>query len=219
MKKRWKAAGGAVLAAAVLAGGVWLGGMAWHDHALREGFVCTDPANPYQSGVPIEQMDFSVYAPYLDEPVVPVGYSTVFSLPFDLTYYTEENGVKTPACTLEKGSQVCWGGPSGGLRPGYGLQTYPTYEKGWRWGRPFTAEEELEERAGEALPWYYVKTEDLNRIAAALADGGSPHLTELAQKHSVSAGEAAFSLVHSVDTIFYDNGVYLSPDLLEFPLA
>lgn len=130
--------------------------------------------NSYQEGRPMEEIPFQRIG-YLRG----TGFASsneedyCCSLPFSVTYYRMEDGKKVPALTLEKGTDVCFL-PATAPVFGYGLISYPTYEKGWRYAVPFYP-------AGEAPRWpngkvltqeectfYYVRLSDLEQLSFLL---------------------------------------------------
>ena len=97
-------------------------------------------SDQYLDGVPMEEMDFPALG------ISPIGraligfapYTVSATLPKDIVYYREENGIKVPALTLSKGSEISFYITDHTIIPyGYGYLTFPTYERGWRYAVPF----------------------------------------------------------------------------------
>ena len=69
---------------------------------------------------------------------------------------------------------------------GYGFATLPTYEKGWRYARPFVAADSAADPVIGALadprisdlPWYYLRLEDMGIFTAYDKQNKSPEKLE-----------------------------------------
>lgn len=194
--------------------GLW----SYEYYRLQAGFRQNDKPSSYDkhtdylNRVPMEEMDFLQYVRYLNRPVNPVYIEreTAFTAPFSLYYYQEEAGRKAVCLEIPADSVIEpepeW---SHGYPLGYGFESFPTYEKGWRWARPFT---DGKDAAVDELPWRYVKTADLEAFAEEMARC-SPHWQDAIQRLHASESELAYELVRKCDALFYEKGIYLSPDL------
>jgi hypothetical protein len=95
--------------------------------------------------------------------------------------------------------------------PGYGCRSYPTYEKGWRYAKPFTLSGKETEYL--LLPHYFVRTSDLESVAKTAIESTKPMMDAL-KNNGISVQDGVFSYTRFIDTIFYDKGVFCSPDLI-----
>lgn len=96
------------------------------------------------------------------------------------------------------------------LERGYGFIGYPTYKKGWRYSRTFIVDEN--DKSIEELPYYYVRTKDLEDIADKVYDANKSFKIS-SQQMKLSRNQFINKMVRVIDTTLYDKGVYNSPDL------
>ena len=133
-------------------------------------------SDQYIDHVPMEEMNFPALG------ISPIGraligfapYTVSATLPKDIVYYREENGIKVPALTLSKGSEISFYITDHTIIPyGYGYLTFPTYERGWRYAVPFEVDGEndyLRDWGEESIlsqeeaDFYYVKLEDIELV-------------------------------------------------------
>lgn len=136
-------------------------------------------SDQYLDGVPMEEMDFPALGFSLA--IAPLGfdpYTLSVTLPKDIVYYREENGLKIPALTLLKDSEISFYITDHTIIPyGYGYLTFPTYERGWRYAVPFEVDGEndyLRDWGEESIlsqeeaDFYYVKLEDIETVYRTL---------------------------------------------------
>lgn len=162
----------------------------------------------YLSRVPMEEMDFFQYVRYLNRPVAGAEYTTAYAAPFSIRYYKEDGGRKVLAHEIPAGSTLETK-PSGAYPLGYGFESFPTYEKGWRWARPFSDDKNV---IVSEMPWYYVKTADLEALAKYMVQNSS-HWQHFFQISGLSESELVYGIVRKCDLIFYERGICISPDL------
>ncbi|MBP3704217.1 MAG: hypothetical protein J6I98_01670, partial [Clostridia bacterium] len=137
------------------------------------------------------------------------GYTTVFTNSKPIVYYQKVNGVYLPAHEIAAGTQLIWSDSS---ILGYGSMTFPTYQAEWRWSRPFR---NVNEKTNEAdADWYYIKTKDLQDIALAVLNS-SDSLKDSARGMKMSIAQYANAVIHTMDNLLYQNGVYISPNLYQ----
>ena len=88
---------------------------------------------------------------------------------------------------------------------GYGLESFPTYEKGWRYVRPFVTAEETE------MPgtYYYVRLKDLENVVYDLY----AHLDLDMEKMSMPIETRVYVMTRRLDSQWYDSGIFLSKDI------
>ena len=125
-------------------------------------------------------------------------------LPADLVYYREEAGQKTEAFVLKAGTEIVVDPDQNGINRGF--YTFPTFEKGWRYGRPFTVK-------GQEAPdeYYYVKLSELEAIAKDWIEYDESVRRSLLRS-GLSKKEGAAMIVRTIDRLLYDNGIYCSKD-------
>lgn len=142
------------------------------------------------------------------------------SLPEDITYYTRKNGKFVPAFTVEAGTEVL-AFPDGMLEQyrdmpasGYGVYSWPTYWKGWRYAHPFVPENEYDP---DGENYYYVKLADLENFLIWFFKEGpqSEYWMDEAQNlpfgWSIWDGAKTYALY--IDQGMWTEGFYQSPDL------
>ena len=178
-------------------------------------FVPGEAGAQYAAHVPMEEMDVEPYRGLdgMTAGTIP-GDSLVLETP--ISYYREEDGEKIPVFTQEAGTEV----KLHRLAIGYFTHTLPTYEKGWRWGLALETA-----RGGSDPEWYYIRTEELQALAAQLRrqqrDAGATWLSESRRALRLESEKAAGwplspldgEEIFTVDAVFYRGGVFLSPDL------
>ena len=168
----------------------------------------------YQEHIPLSEMDIEQYRALFTSPVNPVGYETAFVTEQDLWYYEEINGTKTEAFCIPAGTEIDLGNylhlSSDPTELGAGFASLPTYEKGWRWVRPFATA--YEEGAQDSEGWYYCNLSDLESLAHSLLES-SESLREALTSSGMDVDTFCHAFVCQVDLCFYREGVYESPDL------
>lgn len=189
-----------------------------HNNRLQSEFTPAMSPSPYQLEIPMGKMNLTAYSSLLPDvftlPLYPLTSRIV--TPVTIRYYSEIPGHETaPALEIKKGTKIIAlpedskGSPF--YEAGYGYTSYPTYEKGWRYVRPFRLAD------GEHLPssdqYYYVRIEDLKAVIGEVIKVNPFMLTEIRQQGwSVQTGK--HNIATYLDRILYRNGAYLSPDLL-----
>lgn len=209
-----RAVSACILALAVIlaAGAVLRAGItAWENDRLRSGFAANEEWPDYREELPLSEIDFERYErAFFPGAVAPIGYPTVFTADAPIRYYRDLIGAESPAYEIPAGRALDWE-PGGFPSLGYGFVSLPAYERGWRWAQPFLPPGF--DRVPEDFPWYYVRTSDLEAAARAMFDS-SRFVQASARNARLSRAEAVFRIVRQADRVLYENGVYLSPDLL-----
>lgn len=175
-------------------------------------------SDQYLDHVPMEEMDFpafgisGAYAGSVREP-----YTISVTLPEDIVYYREVMGIKVPALTLKKGSEisfyidfVVW------MPYGYGALTFPTYERGWRYAAPFEVDGEPYHYikgddlilSQEDTDFYYVKLEDIESIVRLLIIAKNGETIDSRELESL-----VYTNLYSIDRLLANDNIYLSPDI------
>lgn len=193
------------------------GAALYHNHQLRKDFSAAAAASPYQQGIPLEQMDLSAYRSYFPGNMAEPAYSLTHRIdaPMTLKYYTEiPAGDAAVALEIPKGTMIeaipeeTQG--SSFYKLGYGYTSYPTYEQGWRYVRPFKAAEAASPGLGEE--YYYIKIDSLEAVLDAAIRANKPFRAAVRQQHwSLERGTHTFA--RYIDDALHQNGAYLSPDL------
>ena len=177
-------------------------------------------SDQYLDGVPMEEMDFPALGFSLA--IAPLGfdpYTLSVTLPKDVVYYREENGLKIPALTLLKGSEISFYITDHTIIPyGYGYLTFPTYERGWRYAVPFEVDGEndyLRDWGEESIlsqeeaDFYYVKLEDIELVYRLLI--ADRLIAEEIDPREIE--RRVQSNLLRIDQILQGSNIYISPDM------
>ena len=179
---------------------------------LEKNFQDNGKGEPYSQKIPLSEMDFTPYMEAIfNKMVIAAGspnYTSEIVLPCDVEYYTDKTD-KTPAVTLEKGTTVYVLPSDEPDLPtvGYGMQCWPDYEKGWRYGQPFYKEEfkyGMMSRYGQ--PWYYVKSKQLEAVAREFC-----LVNDFYKSRNPYSPEKAG--IEFIDRALYEYGAFCSPEL------
>lgn len=180
-------------------------------HSLRAGFRESDTNTDYLREIPMEEMDFFQYVRYLNKPVAGIGYNTTFTAPSPIRYYREESGRKVLAYEIPAGTAFESELTGGAYSLGYGFESFPTYEKGWRWVKPFSDSQDVDR---SELPWYYIKTSDLESLLAyVVRNSNSPYWQSSLQHPGMEETQLASAYILKCDHMLYEIGAYISPNL------
>lgn len=186
----------------------------FHNLSWRSDFESNGKDELYNTGVPMEEMKLSGIRglfPFTSAEALTQDANareTVYEmeLPGDVHYYTHL-GDERPALTLPQGTRVFWardGKWSTYSSVGYGVVSYPSYDKGWRYTRPFQTVDEDE----KSETYYYVRLEELEQAAEEVM-----RINDRLRKN-YGGDVAAWTLTRTVDDMLHAYGVYLSPDLM-----
>ena len=135
-----------------------IGAAIWKNYNLVSKFT-DNPNEPYQQRIPIAEKDFIddyIYRLYSPFAVDLVARPNTFVLKQPISYYSAPDDNLEPVLTLDAGKTYM-------IRTNYtnnykyGIQSWPTYKKGWRFVIPFV-KEGTEKSVTLA---YYVKLKDL----------------------------------------------------------
>lgn len=189
----------------------------YHNYQLRQEFSTASIASPYQKRIPMEQMDLNAYLSYFPNVFSGGEYSLTHRIkaPISLQYYTEvptndtvvalEIAKNTPIVAIPEGTKG-----SAFYEVGYGYTSYPTYEKGWRYVRPFKTTKELDSASDEK--YYYVKLESLESVLDKAIEVNRPFRVAVRQQNWImDQGKHIFT--RYIDDVLYQHGAYFSPDL------
>lgn len=189
----------------------------YHNQQLSERFTATENVSPYQQEIPMEKMDLTAYTPYFPTIFALPSYSWTHRIetPVSLQYYTEiPTDETTVALEIPKGTSII-AVPEGSSvstfqEVGYGYTSYPTYERGWRYVRPFVTTEGMD--PADTEQYYYVKMDSLEAVLAkAIEVNKSVRVSIQQQRWSLHKGKHI--IARYIDNVMYENGAYLSPDL------
>lgn len=226
MKRRRITAWAALLAGAALLLGCGAKTLAARqkNRELQSEFVQKKYAaeSVYQNGAPLETLDFTQVRRYSfswGTGAAATAQSTKegsrMELPCDISYYATQadaDAGKAPVLVLKQGETVAvsfhGGGAETGWEPvrGYGFDcTHPAYRAGWRFARPFLTGEQAAQMTpeqAEALPGYFVRTDELKRAASAYYAGVPERRTDTS------------SLFENIDRVLYGSGKFFAPSVL-----
>lgn len=181
------------------------------ESSLKQEFKDNGRNQPYSNKIPLSEMDFSVYDKYVNISIGAPGinYIRKISLPCEVDYYNS-NKDTTPAFVLQKGTEVYVLSQDETYFPtmGYGLQCWPDYEIGWRYGQPFmTSDFRQSTIYAQNSKKYYVKTEQLFAVFEEFYKYNPERFS------AASFSESQKKIVLIIDTILYAKGAFCSPDL------
>ena len=194
-----------------------VGSNLYENHKLREGFSLSTDLSSYQQGTAMEEMDLTEYEEYFPTIFTLTGYSLTHRIktPVALRYYNDiPLDDSSIAYEIPKDTEILAipkyinGAPL--YEIGYGYTSYPTYEKGWRYVRPFSTDNAINPGTGK---YYYVRLEELEAVIKKVMDENK--VMSKPQKYfywSDSRWIREVSL--KIDSVFYSNGVYFSRDML-----
>lgn len=177
----------------------------YSEYTYKRNFVNNRKNEPYFLNIPLDEMNFNVYAGYFsqNQTLIDPNYTKSISLPCDLDYYAQKDDAE-PALTFQKGTTVYVLPSDTAAFPtiGYGLQCWPDYQSGWRYGHPFlTADISYDP---DTYPMYYVKTAQLKKVAQAFYKANTKQLTN----YYLFSSEFADKTVGYIDQVLYENGVF-----------
>jgi len=182
----------------------------------RKNFIANSENEPYAQGIPLDEMNFKVYARYLDTPrtLTLCEYVKEIELPCDVHYYGQKED-RDPVLTQEKGTRI-YVLPSDQrdfeyCLIGYGIECWPDYQKGWRYGKPFLSGDGVTPE--DEVPAYFVRTEELEAVAKVFYQENKKYFREFS-----AAGFAKWS-TRTVDRALFKAGAFCSEDLLTSPLS
>jgi len=193
------------------------GSALYHKHQLRDQFSAAADDSPYQQGIPMEKMDLTAFSSYFPKTFTALGYSLTHRLetPVTLKYYTEiPTDEAAVALEIKKGTAIIAipertiGSPLYEL--GYGYTSYPTYERGWRYVRPFIMAEGSDHADNEQ--YYYVKMDSLEAVLNKVIELNKPFRADIRQQ-GWTLNKGKHVIARYVDNTLYQHGAYLSPDL------
>ncbi len=178
----------------------------------------------YVDEVPIEDIDFEAIYKHSREVYIYAGYYNKVVLEKDIHYYAEPDKKSEVVFTLKAGETYYSCLETGSYYMYDRVQTWPTYEKNWRYGHPLFTEEEYLQAQNGIFPDYF--SESYNDYPFAYI-----HLDDLAyiQKNALRNGEYPFTIdqkvelfwrmdarltLTSFDQLLLYKNVYISPNVL-----
>jgi hypothetical protein len=190
-----------------------------HNIRLQQAFATAQPPSSYLQGIPMSEMDLSLYSSYMPRIMAPLLHELTRDIktPVTLRYYSKIPAAGDhPALEIPKGTNIIVlpadrsGSGSPLYEPGYGYTSYPTYEQGWRYVRPFQLSD------SEQFPhddhYYFVRMEDLEAVIGELVQANRA-LRVAIQQQGWSIQEGIRQISTCMDQLLYSHGAYLSPDL------
>jgi hypothetical protein len=173
----------------------------WDNYRLTKQFT-PNPDEPYQQQLPLSEegfIDDYIYKLYSPFALAPIGRPNTFVLEQPIYYYSAPDDKLEPEIVLEAGkTYIISTNDINDYK--YGIQSWPTYKRGWRYVIPFV------EAGGIRLVTqaYYVKLKDLYSPLKSITGG---------LRYLLPAGHNYRSALLIKDQMLYDEGYYLSPDL------
>jgi len=184
----------------------WGGVNLYQNYVYINHFNNNQKGEPYSRNVPLDEMDFEVYAEYFPNihALIDRNYIKAIQLPCDVDYYLAPED-REPALTIKKGTwvNVIPDNANGFPIIGYGLQCWPDYIGGWRYGSPFYLGDVSTNLNRPAM--YYVKSSQLEKVAESFYNVNKKQLSP----YKVSVFTA--KIIGYIDEILYNNGVFCAP--------
>lgn len=177
-----------------------IGIVIWENYNLISNFIA-NPNEPYQQRIPIAEEDFIddyIYQLYSPFATAPLGRTNTFVLKQPINYYSAPDDNQEPVITLSPGKTYMIS-TDDTRNYKYGVQSWPTYKKGWRFVIPFI--EKGDEKLNTSA--YYVKLNDLF----------SPLKSIEKTVYSKQKWYDNRRILLIKDELLYKGGYYLSPDL------
>lgn len=189
----------------------------YNNNQLRKEFSSSTTSSPYQQRVQMEKMDMSAFNPYFPKIFTALDYDLKHRIetPISLKYYSKiPIDGKGISFEIPKDTTIVaipeWTTGSKFYEIGYGYTSYPTYEKGWRYVRPFILADDLNPVDNEQF--YYVDMGSLEAVLDKVIEVNQPFQAEIRQQGwSLKKGQHV--VARYIDNALYQHGVYLSPDL------
>lgn len=178
------------------------------------------------AGLPLEATDFAGFTPLFFSAqtlVFQEGIVREYSLPCDITYYSWDGSDLIPALVLDKGTDVLFfpteaeGAPL--IPAGYGVNSFPGTESGWRYAVPFLAADQPL-ISGQVLlsqqdwDYYHVRLSDLQAVCSGYwkeLEWDSSRQSR--RRMGISVRELSTLELLRTDGVLYRAGIYNSPDL------
>ena len=183
-------------------------------------------ANGEYSGLPLEATNFAGFAPLFSSAVTANFQSGIireYTLPCDIIYYTWDGSDLIPALVLDEGTDVFFfpteteGAPL--IPAGYGINSFPGTESGWRYAVPFLTTDQLliSEQvllSQEEWTYYHVRMSDLEIICKDYwEDVGTDYSQQVRKRMGLNIRELSALELLNTDGVLYRAGIYNSPDL------
>lgn len=187
--------------------------------SLRENFVPNKRYTQYLDGTPIEEIDFELLHQRFHNASVDAGWYNQVIPEKNIYYYTKPSRNSEVIFTLYAGRKYYIYAP--GICPR--SESWPTYTKGWRYAKPFLTEEEynfLVESKGQSgtilnSEYGYIMLSDIIELGfKTMYD--SPLLntyTSMWSRVGWYFEDRLLPGLYGFDWLFWENGVYISPDL------
>ena len=178
------------------------------------------------AGLPLEATDFAGFTPLFSSAqtlVFQEGIVREYSLPCDITYYSWDGSDLIPALVLDKGTDVLFfpteaeGAPL--IPAGYGVNSFPGRESGWRYAVPFLAADQPL-ISGQVLlsqqdwDYYHVRLSDLQAVCSGYwKELEWDYSRQSRRRMGISVRELSTLELLRTDGVLYAAGIYDSPDL------
>ena len=178
------------------------------------------------AGLPLEATDFAGFTPLFSSAqtlVFQEGIVREYTLPCDITYYSWDGSDLIPALVLDKGTDVLFfpteaeGAPL--IPAGYGVNSFPGMESGWRYAVPFLAADQPL-ISGQVLlsqqdwDYYHVRLSDLQAVCSGYwKELEWDYSRQSRRRMGISVRELSTLELLRTDGVLYRAGIYNSPDL------
>lgn len=170
---------------------------------IEATFTPNEMRTDYQDKLPLRDIDFDSLNTVFPNISTLVAYNlqTEITAPREIRYYRDYEDLSSVALTIAKGDTVnVLVDPDNDSNLGFGIYTYPSYRKGWRYAEPVVVNGA---RTHEML---YVKMDDIEALIGEYYDANKG----LSASNTKSQIKRYLSLL--IDRQYYESGIYLSPD-------
>lgn len=213
-----------VIVVACLAGvGLHVYNVKQYNEELTENFQYTEYKHRYdgyKQKIPVDEMDFGKLGKSIAR-IVAVdisNYPVKFKVKKDIYYYIEPDKKSEIVHVIHKGDMLVLDCDKHDISKfSHRIETWPTYEAGWRYGIPLCAVSDDDRCITSfGLNWEnvygYVTTEDMLYIFDCFKRAYFDLMREIGNKVTIEMRKST-SIIFILDTILYERGMYLSPDL------
>ncbi len=174
----------------------------------------------YKNQVPMEEMDFSELGKSIPRIVAAdlSNYPVKFTVKKDIYYYTEPDKKSEIVHVIHKGDVLVLDCDKHDIPEfSHRIETWPTYEARWRYGIPLCAvSDDGRCITSFGLNWEdvygYITTEDMLYILACFKRAYFDLMREIGNEVTIELRKTT-AIIYMKDTLLYDRGMYLSPDL------
>ncbi len=172
----------------------------------------------YKNQIPMEEMDFEELEK--DMGVVRLVYANniTFEINKDIYYYASPDKKSKIVHVIHKGDVLIYGCNKHSIQKlEYRMETWPTYQVGWRYGMPLCVVSDdgrcITQFGPNEKEWYgYITIEDMLYMWDSYKKSYFDLMREIGNNVTKEMRQATYA-IYAKDTLLYDRGMYLSPDL------